>query len=105
GGGMVGPAIARGLAQQGFRVAVLEKETPAEFDPSADHDVRISAIGAASVALLRQLDVWPQVLSMRCTPYRKLEPWEWQAAQVSFDAASLGLPELGFMGENSVLQR
>ncbi|WP_083772847.1 3-demethoxyubiquinol 3-hydroxylase [Erwinia tasmaniensis] len=105
GGGMVGAALASGLAQHGFQVAVLEQEVPPEFDSSADPDVRISAIGAASVALLRQLEVWPQVLDMRCAAYRKLETWEWQTAQVSFDAESLGLPELGFMVENSVLQR
>lgn len=105
GGGMVGAALASGLAQHGFNVAVLEKEAPPSFDPASNPDVRISAIGAASVALLRQLDVWPAISAMRCAPYRQLETWEWQTAQVSFDAASLGLPELGYMVENSVLQR
>jgi len=105
GGGMVGAALASGLAQHGFQVAVLEQEIPAEFDPASQPDVRISAIGAASVALLKQLDVWPAVSAMRCVPYRRLETWEWQTAQVAFDAASLGLPELGYMVENSVLQR
>ncbi|MBN7121469.1 2-octaprenyl-3-methyl-6-methoxy-1,4-benzoquinol hydroxylase [Erwinia billingiae] len=105
GGGMVGAALASGLAAQGFKVAVLEQQEPAEFDASSNPDVRISAIGAASVALLKQLDVWPLIQRMRCTPYRKLETWEWHTAQVSFDAQSLGLPELGYMVENSVLQR
>jgi 2-octaprenyl-3-methyl-6-methoxy-1,4-benzoquinol hydroxylase len=105
GGGMVGAALASGLAAQGFKVAVLEQQEPAEFDASSNPDVRISAIGAASVALLKQLDVWPLIQRMRCTPYRKLETWEWNTAQVSFDAQSLGLPELGYMVENSVLQR
>lgn len=104
GGGMVGAALASGLATQGFRVAVLEQQEPAEFDPASNPDVRISALGAASVALLKQLDVWPRVQAMRATPYRKLETWEWHTAQVSFDAESLGLPELGYMVENSILQ-
>ncbi|MBZ6385825.1 MULTISPECIES: 3-demethoxyubiquinol 3-hydroxylase [Pantoea] len=105
GGGMVGAALACGLALQQFRVAVVERAEPAPFDPDSDPDVRISAIGSASVGLLKQLDVWPRVQAMRCAPYRKLETWEWQTAHVSFDAASLGLPELGFMVENNVLQR
>ncbi|WP_133624176.1 3-demethoxyubiquinol 3-hydroxylase [Erwinia sp. LJJL01] len=105
GGGMVGAALASGLAQHGFQVAVLEQETPAEFVAGSDPDVRISSIGAASAALLKQLDVWPAVLAMRTVPYRKLETWEWQTAAVHFDAESLGLPELGFMVENSVLQQ
>ncbi|MFK8256506.1 3-demethoxyubiquinol 3-hydroxylase [Erwinia sp. AnSW2-5] len=105
GGGMVGAALASGLAQQGFQVAVLEQAPPAAFDAASHPDVRISAIGVASVALLKQLSVWPAVLGMRCVPYRKLETWEWQTAHVGFDAESLGLPELGYMVENSVLQR
>ncbi|ARJ40763.1 2-octaprenyl-3-methyl-6-methoxy-1,4-benzoquinol hydroxylase [Pantoea alhagi] len=104
GGGMVGAALASGLAQQGFQVAVLERDVPAAFDPDAPPDIRISAIGCASVDLLKQLEVWPAVQQMRCAPYRKLETWEWQTARVQFDAASLGLPELGYMVENSVLQ-
>ncbi|AUX92771.1 3-demethoxyubiquinol 3-hydroxylase [Mixta gaviniae] len=104
GGGMVGAALASGLAQQGFQVAVLERDTPPEFNPDAPPDIRISAIGCASVALLKSLDVWAGVERMRCAPYRKLETWEWQTARVQFDAASLGLPELGYMVENSVLQ-
>ncbi|WEA04731.1 3-demethoxyubiquinol 3-hydroxylase [Pantoea dispersa] len=105
GGGMVGAALACGLAQQQFRVAVIERAEPAAFDASLAPDIRISAIGASSVALLRQLNVWPRVQAMRCAPYRKLETWEWQSAHVTFDAAALGIPELGYMVENSVLQR
>ncbi len=105
GGGMVGGALACGLAQQGFHVAVVEREEPAAFDPASEPDVRISAIGCASVDLLKQLEVWPLVQQMRAAPYRHLETWEWQTAHVKFSAASLGLPELGYMVENSVLQR
>lgn len=105
GGGMVGAALASGLAKQGFSVAVLERQAPPEFNAEAPPDVRISAISAASVALLRELDVWSKVEAMRSAPYRKLETWEWQTAQVSFNAQDLGLPELGFMVENNVLQR
>lgn len=105
GGGMVGAALACGLTQQHFRVAVIERAEPAPFDADSDPDLRISAIGSASVGLLKQLNIWSRVEAMRSAPYRRLETWEWQTAQVSFDAASLGLPELGFMVENSVLQR
>lgn len=105
GGGMVGSALACGLAQQGFNVVVVEREAPPAFEADAQPDVRISAVGCASVDLLKQLNVWPRVLAMRAVPYRQLETWEWQTAQVSFDAKSLGLPELGFMVENPVLQQ
>ncbi|MRF61946.1 2-octaprenyl-3-methyl-6-methoxy-1,4-benzoquinol hydroxylase, partial [Citrobacter portucalensis] len=50
--GMVGGALALGLAQQGFDVTVIEQAAPPAFDPASQPDVRISAISAASVDLL-----------------------------------------------------
>lgn len=105
GGGMVGGALALGLAQQGFTVTVIEKNAPPVFDASSPPDVRISAISASSVGLLRGLGVWDSVRSMRAHTYRQLETWEWESAHVVFNAAELKLPELGYMVENNVLQR
>ncbi len=104
GGGMVGGALALGLAQQGFTVTVLEKAAPPAFDPASAPDVRISAISAASVGLLKSLGVWDAIRAMRVHAYRRLETWEWESAHVAFDAAELKLPELGYMVENKVLQ-
>ncbi|WP_192457239.1 3-demethoxyubiquinol 3-hydroxylase [Musicola keenii] len=104
GGGMVGAAVALGLAQNGFQVAVVEQESPLPFEPQQVPDIRVSAIGCASVALLQRLGVWPRVERMRSAPYRRLETWEWDNAQVRFDAGDIGLSELGFMVENRVLQ-
>ncbi len=77
GGGMVGGALALGLAQQGFTVTVLEKAAPPAFDPASAPDVRISAISAASVGLLKSLGVWDAIRAMRVHAYRRLETWEW----------------------------
>ena len=104
GGGMVGAAAALGLAKQGLQVALIENEAPAGFDPSAPADLRISAIGCASARFLQKLGAWGSVEKMRSVPYRRLETWEVDGSEVKFDAQSLGLPELGFMVENRVLQ-
>lgn len=104
GGGMVGGALALGLAQQGFQVTVIEQAAPPAFDNTQQPDVRISAISAASVDLLRGLGVWDAILAMRAHPYRRLETWEWENAHVTFDAAELKLPLLGYMVENNILQ-
>ena len=101
---MVGAAAALGLAQAGWSVALLEHQAPQAFDAQSPPDLRISAIGCTSVGLLKQLDVWTAVAGMRMAPYRRLETWEWASSRVAFDAASLGLPELGFMVENRILQ-
>ena len=61
GGGMVGGALALGLAQHGFAVTVIEHAEPAPFVADSQPDVRISAISAASVSLLKGLGVWDAV--------------------------------------------
>lgn len=105
GGGMVGAASAVALAQAGLRVLVVERALPAAIKEQAAPDLRVSAISCASVDLLRQLGAWSRLDTRYCVPYRRLETWEWPSSIVSFDAASLGLPELGFMVENVRLQR
>ncbi|MBN6043949.1 2-octaprenyl-3-methyl-6-methoxy-1,4-benzoquinol hydroxylase [Citrobacter sp. ku-bf4] len=105
GGGMVGGALALGLAQHGFTVTVIEHALPAPFVADSQPDVRISAISAASVSLLKGLGVWDAVQGMRSHPYRRLETWEWENAHVVFDASELKLPLLGYMVENNVLQQ
>ena len=104
GAGMTGAAAALGFAQEGMKVALLEKAKPVEFGANSTPDVRISAISSASIELLKQLGAWKHVEAMRSVPYRELETWEEPGSNVIFDAKSLGLPELGFMVENRVLQ-
>lgn len=104
GGGMVGAAVALGLAREGFEVVVIEQQIPQPIAASSLPDVRVSAISSASVSFLRGLDAWRRVQAVRSHPYTRLETWEWQQAHVIFDARELGLPELGYMVENNVLQ-
>lgn len=105
GGGMVGAALACGLTNAGFSVAVIEHQVPDAFSPSAWPNLRVSALGCHTVDYLKELNIWQAVLQYRCAPYRVLETWEWQAARVHFSAEQLGLTELGFMVENPVLQQ
>lgn len=104
GGGMSGAATALGLALAGWSIALVEHQEPRAFVKQNPPDLRISAINCASVKLLKKLGAWPEVLAMRAAPYRRIETWEWGASCVVFDAASLGLPELGFMVENNILK-
>ncbi|MBC8944295.1 monooxygenase family protein [Xenorhabdus indica] len=104
GAGMIGAATALGLAQEGWRVALLEHQTPQPYHAAHEPDVRVSSVSCASVDLLKQLGAWKNVLQMRSAPYRTLETWEQNDSNVIFDAESLGLPELGYMVENRVLQ-
>lgn len=104
GAGMIGAAVALGLAQQGREIGLLEAQAPASFAPEQPVDLRLSAINVASERLLSELGVWPAVLSMRATPYQQLATWEREGHEVHFDSAALQLPHLGHIVENRVLQ-
>ncbi|MCE0493010.1 2-octaprenyl-3-methyl-6-methoxy-1,4-benzoquinol hydroxylase [Vibrio salinus] len=104
GGGMVGAALALGLAKQGMAVALVENNQPVPFEKSQSADLRISAVSMASVELLTELGCWEAVVSMRACPYRRLETWEDPECRTRFSADHLGLEQLGFMVENRVLQ-
>ncbi|QFI56592.1 FAD-dependent oxidoreductase [Aeromonas simiae] len=104
GGGMVGAAAAALLAQQGREVVLVEAELPAPFAAEQPFDLRVSAISAASVALLEQAGGWAHTRAMRACPYRALETWEWEGFTTRFHADELGLPQLGYIVENRLVQ-
>ncbi|WP_344953244.1 FAD-dependent monooxygenase [Zobellella aerophila] len=104
GGGMVGALAAGLLAATGLDIRLIEAKTPGPFDDTQDHDLRVSAISAASVRLLQQAHAWERVLAMRAWPYQGLEASEWQGFVTRFSAAELDAEYLGFMVENRVLQ-
>lgn len=101
---MVGAATACLLARQGLDVVVLESALPEPFSAEQPMDLRVSAISAASIKLLQKAGGWEAVLAMRSCPYRRLETWEWDGFTTRFDAAQLGLPELGHIVENRLIQ-
>ncbi|PLK59279.1 2-octaprenyl-3-methyl-6-methoxy-1,4-benzoquinol hydroxylase [Candidatus Palibaumannia cicadellinicola] len=105
GGGMVGATLAITLAKAGFSVMVIDSLPLAKAKNEAEPDIRVSAINCTSVELLRGLQVWQNIGDNFCVPYRRLSIWECQSSEVVFDAASLNLPELGFMVENRRLQQ
>ncbi|AHG74715.1 2-octaprenyl-3-methyl-6-methoxy-1,4-benzoquinol hydroxylase [Mannheimia varigena USDA-ARS-USMARC-1296] len=104
GGGMVGAATALGLAKQGVKLALLEKNPLPTFEANSAYDLRISAISMGSIQLLEKLGVWEQIISMRTCPYIQLETWEIEGFNTVFSASDLGLGKLGDMVENNLLQ-
>ncbi|AFP85017.1 FAD-dependent monooxygenase [secondary endosymbiont of Ctenarytaina eucalypti] len=105
GSGIVGATLALTLALARFRVLVVDSRLPESLSDELTPDLRVSAMSCASVALLRRIKAWQRIGDRFCSPYRRLETWEWPSSRVVFDSASLNLPELGFIVENSRLQR
>lgn len=115
GAGMVGAALATGLGQQGIQVALIDKATQANFDPSASPDIRVSALSAGSERYLQSLGAWQDIIAMRATPYRRLAVWDdtphplsrllpGTMTEVEFSATELGASHLGHIVENSITQ-
>lgn len=104
GGGMVGAALAIGLAKQNRSVAIIEGHQPQPFQPDQAMDIRVSAISAASVSLLSELGAWQEISNMRVCPYRRLETWEHPECRTRFHSEELKLSELGFIVENRLIQ-
>ncbi|MGH8458229.1 MAG: UbiH/UbiF/VisC/COQ6 family ubiquinone biosynthesis hydroxylase [Nevskiales bacterium] len=105
GAGMVGTTLAVALNRAGFDVALIEAGHPVHYDPKHDYDLRVSALSAASQRLLQRLEIWPAIAAGRLSPYREMHVWDSTGhGLLHFDAAELGLPELGHIVENNLIQ-
>jgi 2-polyprenylphenol 6-hydroxylase len=113
GGGTVGLTAAALLANSGQRdrlnIRVIDAGERPRFDPAAALSLRVSAIASGSARLYAALGVWDKVLSARACPFRGMRVWDAERdadgpATLSFDAAEFGVPELGFIVENALLQ-
>lgn len=111
GGGMTGTAMALGLANQGWHVALVEAQpldAIMSVSPTVttvdDFETRVSALSAASQQLLSQLGVWPMVQANRHCHYQGMTVWDAEGTgRVHFDAVDLQVPELGTIVENRLL--
>ena len=109
GAGVVGLTAAALLQDPRCSVTVIE---PAEGPPADDGDIslRVSAIAAGSVDVLSTAGAWPHVEPARSHPYSAMCVWD--AADgpdspraVRFSADEFGASELGYIVENTALQR
>ena len=78
GGGIVGCATALGLAQLGFKVGLIENQTPSYSYQQAHEqfDIRVSAINFAAEKVLERLGVWRSIMQGRIRQYSALEAFE-----------------------------
>lgn len=109
GAGIAGSALACALLETDLRLALVEAGPLSTAVPGAvagvnDFDRRVSAITPLSQALLEQLQVWPTVLEMGVSAYKRMHVWDGDGtASLDFAAAELDVPALGHIIENRVL--
>ncbi len=103
GGGMVGLALAASLEKQPLRIALIEGFPNQVTTDSITN--RVSAINLASQKLLTELNVWSQLTQLRATEYNSMYVWEKDSfANIEFNTQSLGIPHLGHIIENHLIQ-
>ena len=103
GAGMIGATAACLFAKQGLRVGLLDRHSVADWRADLIYP-RVSAVNIASMNIFRQLGVWQAMLDKRVSRYRKMQVWEdGNDAAITFDAQTLGQPQLGFIIENNVI--
>ncbi|MGC8121808.1 UbiH/UbiF/VisC/COQ6 family ubiquinone biosynthesis hydroxylase [Marinobacter sp. VGCF2001] len=113
GGGMIGSALALGLARQGWSTALVDGmpaaellspvETAGQVD---DFEPRVSAISLASQQLLEALGAWRHVQGGRHCAYRGMTVWDAEGTgRIHFDAAELHTDALGTIVENRSIVR
>lgn len=109
GSGMAGSALAASLAGSDLSVAVIEAQPikPGWPDMGSDvngFDLRVSALTAASQALLDRLGAWSLITSQRVSPYNKMRVWDGDGTgAIGFDAADIHHNELGHIVENRII--
>ncbi|CAM6100606.1 unnamed protein product [Calypogeia fissa] len=112
GGGMVGAAVACGLASshltRSLRVAIVDGNpaTKESYSPPKDAipDSRVSAITPATVRFLQGIGAWETVLENRPAPFDSMQVWDYTSRGFTrYEAADVGEDVLGYVVENNVL--
>lgn len=106
GGGMTGAAMALGLAQYNFHVALVEMTPPdLSWDATQAFGIRVSALTRASQNVLTQLGAWEDVLARRYHAFTDMHVCEASHSDsVHFSAAEIEEANLGYVVENDVIQ-
>lgn len=109
GGGLNGPALALGLAQAGFSVAIVDAR-PQSARASDNFDGRSYALALASQRLLRALGVWDSVAA-NTQPMLDIKVSDGRAGEgpspffLHFDHAEIEEGPMGYMCEDRFLYR
>jgi 2-polyprenylphenol 6-hydroxylase len=113
GAGVIGTAmasllVARKLSAPG-RVAIVADRFGTAAQADADWDLRVFALSRASQRLLKTCGVWDALPATRLFAYERMCVWDAGGephgkGSLSFDAAEIGEPNLGFIVDGRVLQ-
>ncbi|KAJ3190354.1 putative ubiquinone biosynthesis monooxygenase [Gaertneriomyces sp. JEL0708] len=111
GGGIVGTALACGLAAtptaSSLKITLIEAGDL--YKPlnavSGVHSNRVVSLTPTSAEFLRKISAWDRIEPERKAPYQKMKVWDAIGhGHISFDATAIDSPDLAYIVENSHLQ-
>ena len=102
---MIGAALANQLAPHGFSIALVEGQTPTDYDLSQKFDLKVCALSPKSAQIMQQSSAWDILQGMRLCPYKRMRVWEMDGfGDLTFNANQVGMLELGHIVENRLVQ-
>jgi len=100
GGGCVGLTAALGLAQNGFKVIVIDKGK--DIAELTEPELRVSALSAASENILKKVNGWQKANEQRFSAYQTMSVWDKDSfGKIHFDSRDIGHGRLGHIIENN----
>lgn len=107
---MVGMALASKLlkeTQGTIKIGVVEPSVPKSLKDLPDDrapDVRVYALSPQTIGILESVDAW-KLIKQRSQPYKHMQIWESSGPGfIKFDAADIGVEELGRVAEDQTIQ-
>ena len=105
GGGMVGNTLAAILLQQQFNVGIVEASPEKPWDTDTA-DLRTFALTRASERIFRHTQTWDTMQALRISPFEHMHVWDAEGTgEIHFDCADIHEPTLGYILEQSVIQK
>lgn len=107
GGGITGLTLALALAKTTtLQIAILEANSTASVWDAFNYHHRVSAITLTSKRIFQSLNIWPQLVSQRVSPFRQISVWDDVAdKELNFNAEEIAEPYLGYIIENNLIQQ
>lgn len=113
GGGVTGlmlaTLLAKGPHNEALDIMLVDRAPRASFDADSEIALRVSAIASGTAELFAAVGAWDVVAGNRASAYERMCVWDENETPDSpsalrFDAAEFGIPQLGFIVENVLLQ-
>ncbi len=106
----VAALLARGEHSERLRITVVDAAGRPQHNVNEDVELRVSAISTGSAGLFDSFGAWQHIQQIRACAYERMRVWDEAdeadgPSTLRFDADEFGLPQLGFIVENTLVRQ